>query len=135
MNRSAALLCLFPLMTQAADYAARRTSVDDVEIVQLLDNVRHIEVSIAPPVGNIAYEMKVNGQNVLWAPFYSPAELRDKQPFCCIPFLAPWANRLDDDSYWADGKKFLLNSDLGNIRRDANRKPIHGLLTFTPLWT
>ena len=81
MNRSAALLFLLPLMTQAADYAARRTAVDDVDIVQLLDNVRHIEVSIAPPAGNIAYEMKVNGQNVLWAPFYSPAELKAREPF------------------------------------------------------
>jgi aldose 1-epimerase len=135
MNRSAALLFLLPLMTQAADYAARRTAVDDVDIVQLLDNVRHIEVSIAPPAGNIAYEMKVNGQNVLWAPFYSPAELKAREPFCCVPFLAPWANRLDEDAYWANGKKFLLNAELGNIRRDANRKPIHGLLSFTPLWT
>jgi len=135
MNRSAALLLLLPMMTQAADFLARRTAVDDIEIVQLVDNARHIEVTIAPSIGNMAYEMKVNGQNVLWAPFYSPAELKAKETFCCIPFLAPWANRLDDDAYWADGRKYLLNSDLGNVRRDSNRKPIHGLLNFSPLWT
>jgi aldose 1-epimerase len=128
-------LPLLPLMTQAADYTARRTAVDDIEVVQLLDNVRHVEVSIAPSVGNMAYEMKVNGQNVLWSPVYSPADLRAQQTFCCIPFLAPWANRLSDDFFWANGKKFLINPELGNIRRDNHQKPIHGLLNFSPLWT
>jgi aldose 1-epimerase len=57
-----------------------------------------------------------------------------KPAFCGIPFLAPWANRLDGDAYWANGKHYQLNAKLGNIRRDAHQSPIHGLLNFSPYW-
>jgi aldose 1-epimerase len=133
--KPAAVALLLPLMMEAATYSTRRTAVDDIEVIQLIDADHHVEVSIAPSVGNMAYEMKVGGKNVLWAPFYSPADLKQRQTFCCIPFLAPWANRLSDDFFWANGKKYLLNPDLGNVRRDNHQKPIHGLLNFTPLWT
>jgi aldose 1-epimerase len=53
---------------------------------------------------------------------------------CGVPFLEPWANRLDQDAYYANGKKYLLNPELGNVRRDPNQKPIHGLLLFSPYW-
>ena len=51
-----------------------------------------------------------------------------------IPFLGPWANRLDGDAYWANGKRYLLNPDVVEIRRDPNGLPIHGLLLFTSAW-
>jgi len=82
----------------------------------------------------MAYELKVNGKNALWFPYHGPGEFKDRPTFCCVPFLAPWANRLDGDAYWANGKKYLLNPELGNVRRDNHQKPIHGLLNFTPAW-
>ena len=133
--KTTTLLLFLPLMTQAANYSARKATVDGIEVVQLADASRHVEVSIAPSIGNMAYEIKVAGKNILFFPFHSPAELKDNPTFCAIPFLAPWANRIDDDSYWANGKRYLLNPDLGNLRRDGNKKPIHGLLNFSPLWT
>jgi aldose 1-epimerase len=51
-----------------------------------------------------------------------------------IPFLAPWANRLDVDSYWANGKNYRLNPDVVNLRRDGNGLAIHGLLLFASDW-
>ena len=131
----AVVALLFPFMTQAANYSARKTTVDGIEVVQLADASHHVEVSIAPSVGNMAYEIKVAGKNILFFPFHSPAELKENPTFCAIPFLAPWANRIDDDAYWANGKRYLLNPDLGNLRRDGNKKPIHGLVNFSPLWT
>src|SRR5579872_5512344 len=133
--RIAAFALLVPLMSQAANYSARKTSVDGIEVVQLADAARHMEVSIAPSIGNMAYEINVAGKNILFFPYHTPAELKENPNFCAIPFLAPWANRIDDDSYWANGKRYLLNPDLGNLRRDGNKKPIHGLLNFSPLWT
>ncbi len=50
------------------------------------------------------------------------------------PFLAPWVNRIDSDSYWANGKKYQLNPDLKNFRYDAFHQPIHGLVVFTKDW-
>jgi aldose 1-epimerase len=125
--------CL-PLMTQAADYSARKAVVDGVDVVQLVDTAHNTQVSIAPSVGNMAYEMNVAGKNVLWSPYKSPGELKAKPSLSGVPFLGPWANRLDDVSYWANGKKYVLNADLGNIRRDGNKNPIHGLLNFSPHW-
>ncbi|MBZ5617212.1 MAG: aldose 1-epimerase [Acidobacteriia bacterium] len=133
--KTATLAVLLPLMTFAANYSARRTVVDGIEVVELADAAHHLEVSIAPSIGNMAYEIKAGGKNILWFPYHSPADLKARPVFCCVPFLAPWANRLDDDSYWANGKKYLLNPDLGNVRRDNHQKPIHGLLSFSPAWT
>jgi aldose 1-epimerase len=135
--RYAALALLLPLMThvmQAANFTARKTLVDGVEVVQLGDAARHMEVSIAPSIGNMAYEILVGGKNVLWFPFHSPADFKQNPTFAGVPFLAPWANRLDGDFFWANGKKYLLNLDLGNVRRDNHQKPIHGLLNFSSAW-
>jgi aldose 1-epimerase len=123
-----------PIMTQAANYSARKTIVAGIEVVQLADAARRADVSIAPGIGNMAYEFKVRGRNVLWFPYHSPAELKEKPTLCGVPFLAPWANRLDAEAYWANGREYLLNSDLGNLRHDGNHKPIHGLLSFSPAW-
>ena len=108
-------------MMQAANYSARKTVVDGVDVVQLADAASHLEVSIAVSIGNMAYEMNVGGKNVFWSPYHSPAELKAKPTFCGIPFLAPWANRIETDAYWLNGKKYLLNFDLGNVRRDQNQ--------------
>ena len=51
-----------------------------------------------------------------------------------MPFLGPWANRIAGDAYWANGKHYLLNGELGNLRRDGNKNPIHGLLNFSHEW-
>jgi aldose 1-epimerase len=133
MNRLAWTLAL-PLVLQAANYSAKRTDADGIEVVQLSDPAHATEVSIVPSIGNIAYAMTVHGKNILWNPFSSPAEMKSKQVLFGVPFLAPWANRLDQDAFFANGKKYLLNSELGNIRRDDNKKPIHGLLMFSPHW-
>lgn len=93
-----------------------------------------MQVSLATTVGNIAYEFSVGGQNLLWFPHNGPAGLRADPKLCGIPFLAPWANRLDGDAYWVNGKKYALNPDIGYLRRDSHQKPIHGLLLFSPLW-
>jgi len=133
MKRLAWVL-LIPVMSEAANYSARKSSADGIEIVQLTDRDHATEVSIVPSIGNIAYAMTVHGKNVLWSPFKSLTEMRSKPALCGVPFLAPWANRLDQDALYANGKKYLLNPELGNIRRDGNQKPIHGLLLFSPYW-
>jgi aldose 1-epimerase len=133
--KPAVLLLALPLMTQAANYSARKSVVDGVEVVQLSDAARQMEVSIAPSIGNIAYDFKVAGKNILWFPSRNLGEFQQRPSLAGIPFLGPWANRLDADSYWANGKKYNLNLELGNVRRDGNKKPIHGLLSYSRLWT
>lgn len=116
-------------------FSAITESVGGVDIIRLADDARAMEVRVAPSIGNMAYAFIVGGKNILWFPFSGPDALRAQPAFCGIPFLAPWANRIDGDAYWINGKKYLLNPALGNLRRDAHQKPIHGLLNFSPAWS
>lgn len=127
--------CLVSAMTASAQrYTASRTSADGVPIVRLSDAATNTVVSIAPTVGNIAYEMLVNGKNVLYWPYESVSDFAANPRLSGIPLLWPWANRIDGDSYWANGRKYELNDALGNLRRDGAKQPIHGLLTSWPEW-
>ena len=121
-------------ITQGADYRAERVQVEGAEVIRLADEARRIEVKIAPWMGNNAYEMKVGGQSILWAPFATLAEWKSKPAQAGNPFLAPWANRIDQPAFFFEGKKYLLNPDLRNFRLDGNGKPIHGLLVFASQW-
>jgi len=121
-------------MSNAQNYTAQKVVVEGVEVIRLADAARQVEVSIVPSIGNLAYEMKVKGRNIFWAPFSSPGELKAKPAKGGNPFLAPWANRLDQDAFYANGKRYLLNPELGNWRRDGNKNPIHGLLVFSSAW-
>ena len=115
---------------QAANYTAERLRTDGVEVVRLTDAQHRTEVSICPSVGNIAFDMKVNGKQIFAPPNGSLSEWKAKPSQAGIPFLAPWANRIDGDAYWANGKKYLINPDAANIRRDPNGLSIHGLVLF-----
>jgi aldose 1-epimerase len=117
-----------------AAFSVHRERAGGIETVRLADATRNMEVCLAPSVGNMAYAFTVNGKNLLWFPFSGPDALQAQPVFCGIPFLAPWANRIDGDAYWFGEKKFLLNGALGNLRRDGHQKPIHGLLNFSSAW-
>jgi aldose 1-epimerase len=117
----------------AETYTARKVTVDSIETIRLSDPSHGMEVSICPSVGNIAYDLRVNGKPILKSP-PSLSEWKQKPSQNGIPFLGPWANRLDGDAYWANGKRYVLNPDVVEIRRDPNGLPIHGLLLFTSAW-
>jgi len=116
------------------NYQAKRTIPDGFETIELSDAAREASLAIVPGIGNMAYRWCVRGTELLWFPFDSLRAFAEKPALCGVPLLAPWANRLDGDGYWANGRRYLLNPELGNIRRDANQKPIHGLLNFSHLW-
>jgi len=119
---------------KAANYAVEEKTIDGAAVIRLSDAGHAAEIAIARSVGNMAYQFRSGGEEILWFPYTAPAEMAAKPAFCGIPFLAPWANRLDGDAYWANGKHYQLNAKLGNIRRDAHQSPIHGLLNFSPYW-
>jgi aldose 1-epimerase len=125
---------LVSAMTNQVNYYCEQVTVDGIEVVRLIDMAHRIEVSIVPSLGNNAYEMKVGGKNIFWSPYQSLKELKDKPVQAGNPLLAPWANRLDGDAFWANGKKYLLNQGLNNYRYDANHQPIHGLLVYAKEW-
>ncbi len=133
-NPKLGALLLLAFMAQAANYSAEKTKIDGFDVVKLSDTARHTEVLIVPSLGNNAYSMTVNGQQVLYSPYEKLAQFKEKPALLGVPLLAPWANRLDQDAFYANGKKYVLNPDLGNLRYDQNHHPIHGLVAFTDRW-
>jgi aldose 1-epimerase len=111
----------------AQRYSARRTG----EVVQLEDAASRTVVSVTPSVGNMVFEMKVNGTNVLWWPFSTVEEFKARPAMSGIPFLGPWANRLDEQAFYANGVRYPFDMSLGNVRGAI---PIHGFLTTNPDW-
>ena len=129
-----AALFLLPSMLLASNYTVQRLTVDGFEVIRLADASHALEVSIVPSIGNLAYDMKSHGTAVFWSPYQTLAELKAKPTFLGNPFLAPWANRLDVDGFWANGKYYALNPTLKNFRYDPNHQPIHGLVSYSPHW-
>jgi aldose 1-epimerase len=115
-------------------FLAQQISVDGVPVIRLTDSKRGIEVSILPSIGNIAYEMKVHGQNILFFPDVKLSDFQKRPMQTAIPFLAPWANRMDDTGFWANGKKYNFDEAMGNFRKDNHGLPIHGLLSGLTKW-
>jgi aldose 1-epimerase len=120
-------------MSPATEYSAQTTVIDGVSAVKLGDAAGKTEVTILTGIGNIAYRMLVNGKKMSCGrPRTNVAQFASAPAMGGVPFLWPWANRIDQDAYYVEGRKYLLNPELGNLRRDGNQKSIHGLLLFTP---
>ncbi len=118
----------------SAQFSASQIEVEGVPVVRLRDAGGGARVSIAPTVGNIAYEYAVNGKNAFWHPFDSVSAFAAAPKLSGNPLLWPWANRLDRDGFFANGKFYALRPELGKIRRDGAEQPIHGLLLFSDAW-
>jgi aldose 1-epimerase len=125
--QTAVALALLAALPALAQYSARQEG----DLVHLEDAKNHTVVSVITSVGNVAYEMKVNGTNVLYFPSATLDDFRQRGGLSGIPFLGPWANRLDEPAFYANGKKFTFNPDLGNVR---GNNPSHGFLSSAKQW-
>jgi aldose 1-epimerase len=124
LTKIAAVLVAAPLLAQ---YSVHREG----DLITLQDAKSQTTVSIIPSIGNAAIAMKVKGQDVLRFPYASVDEFKGRPGLAGIPFLGPWANRLDETAFYANGKKYNFNMDLGNVRGPI---PIHGFLSYTKDW-
>jgi aldose 1-epimerase len=133
------LICVFTLVAvyawgfagatrarQAAPYSAVTTG----DLVRLEDTRAGIVVPIVIPMSN-AYEMVVKGHQVIRKTFKELAEFREKPGLNGIPLLAPFANRLDEPAFYANGRKYNFDLELGNVRGPI---PIHGFLSAAKDW-
>ena len=111
----------------AQQYAARTEG----DVVRLEDRLRETVVTIVPSVGNQAIEMRVKGHNVLRWTYASVADFKAKPGMAGVPFLAPWADILDEQAFYANGKRYAFDMDLGNVR---GARPGHGFLTTASQW-
>ena len=131
MQRVLTLVAVLASIVFAVPAEAQYAATRDGDIVKLDDQKNQIVVSIITSVGMIAYDMKVKGHAVLRGPA-SIDEFRAKPAgLPGIPLLAPWANRLDEQAFYANGKRYAFDMGLGNVNGAI---PIHGFMTRTDQW-
>jgi len=126
-----AILLLAAASSPAQPYTARQVEDHGVAVVRLSDAAHGVEVAIAPSIGNCAYEMKVHGQNILHFPYDDITGFPRGNEQCPVPLLAPWANRMTEQGFWANGRRYAFNLGLGNLNPAMQ---MHGLLSNSPLW-
>jgi len=115
----------------AATKAAPRYAVKKIgDIVQLRDNKADATVSVLTGTSN-PYEFVVHGKNVLSMNIPSTTALRNNPGLNGVPFLGPFANRLDEMAFYANGKKYNFDAELGNVRAPI---PQQGFLNSTHDW-
>ena len=129
--KNAAVTLILSVVCAAQNFKVEQTSDHGIPIVHLFDAAAGVEVSILPTIGNRAYEMKVHGKNILYFPVSDISQVQKTPGLNGIPFLAPWANRLGEQAFWANGRQFPFNMTLGNVRGAI---PSHGLLTNSRFW-
>jgi aldose 1-epimerase len=123
-----ASMLVLPGLAGAAQAHYSVTTTGDV--VQLRDTRADVVVSVLTPVSN-AYEMVVKGQNIIRMNIRSVDEMRARPGLNGIPLLAPFANRLDETAFYANGRKYNFDLELGNVRGPI---PIHGYLSGASDW-
>ena len=112
--------------TPAARYSVRTIG----DIVQLRDAKAGATVSVLTGTSN-AYEFVVHGKNVISMNIPSTTALRNNPGLNGVPFLGPFANRLDEMAFYANGKKYSFDPGLGNVRGPI---PQQGFLSSTHDW-
>src|SRR5262245_57762983 len=114
----------------AAQAQGRYTAKQTGDVVQLRDNQADVTVSVMTSVSN-AYENVGKCHNVIRIPFATVDDFRARPGSNGIPLLAPFANRLDEQAFYANGKKYNFDMELGNVRGTI---PIHGYLSGAKDW-
>jgi aldose 1-epimerase len=94
--------------------AQRYTAKQDGDVVTLTDATAKMNVAVYTPMGK-AWQVQVNGQNLVRTAASLDA-FKANSGLTGIPLLAPFANRLDQTAFYANGKKYNFDLELGNVR-------------------
>ncbi len=126
---------LFPALLAAQTYSVSVHDVEGHATYHLRDAARQMDVGVVPDMGNIVYTFQDHGKDVI-VPIPSLTGFLKTHWFCCgIPFLAPWADRIDQNYFYFQDKQYRFNESLGNLLHvPPTHFIIHGLLVFDPHW-
>jgi aldose 1-epimerase len=117
------------------NFSVGKKKVEGHTTYHLRDHKRKMEFGLVPDIGNWGYSLNVKGTEVFYAPASLEQYIKDRGLGSGNPLMAPFANRIDRDYYFFEGKKYLLNGDLGNfLRTSPTNFPIHGLLSYDKRW-
>jgi aldose 1-epimerase len=100
------------VVTPAA--AQRYSAKQDGDVITLADNTARMNVAVVASMGK-AWQIQVNGKNLVRT---SPSleSFLANTGLNGMPLLAPFANRLDETAFYANGRKYNFDLELGNVR-------------------
>jgi aldose 1-epimerase len=101
------------------------------DVVTLSDKQAAVDVRVLTTASN-AYQMTVKGEDVIRKTWNTLDDIRPRMGLNGVPLLWPYANRLDEQAFYANGKKYSFDPGLGNT--GTNPIPIHGFLTTADAW-
>jgi aldose 1-epimerase len=127
-QRLALAVILVGLWTTPA-LAERYTVKRDGDVVELTDTAAQMNVSVVWTMSN-AWRVQVKGRDLVRASA-TLADFEARPGLNGVPFLAPFANRLDETAFYANGKKYNFDLELGNVRGPI---PSTGFVNGSKAW-
>jgi aldose 1-epimerase len=128
---TAAIVCVMLGVSPSASAQARYRATQTGDIVELQDTQTQLVVNVLTTASN-AYRMTVKGEDVIRRTWASIDDIRGRMGLNGIPLLWPYANRLDEQAFYANGQKYTFDPGIGNTGRGA--VPMHGFLTNATAW-
>jgi aldose 1-epimerase len=124
------LLALVLLAVFAAPAAAQRyTAKQDGDVVELVDTQSQMTASVVWSMSN-AWRVQVKGKDLVRVSA-TLADFESRPGLNGVPFLAPFANRLDETAFYANGRKYNFDLEQGNVRGPI---PQTGFVNGTKAW-
>jgi aldose 1-epimerase len=104
-----------------------------VRLVTLRDPSSSVTAQFVPDAGMIGTSLTDSGVELLGQRGGLDAYIAAGKTMG-IPLLYPWANRLGDNTYTAEGATVTVTPGKNGVRPDPNGLPIHGVLAAYPGW-
>jgi galactose mutarotase-like enzyme len=107
---------------------------DELPACVLHDDEADLHATWVPSAGMLGASLVHRGEELLWRGAGVGGYARERK-FMGIPFLHPWANRLDEFGYSAGGHDVALDKSSPLLLLDDHGLPIHGLLNADSHWS
>lgn len=104
-----------------------------MRVVTLRDPASPLAAKFVPEAGMIGTSLSDDGVELLGQRRGLDAYVTSGKTMG-IPLLYPWANRLSENTYTAEGVTTTLTPGENGVRADPNGLPIHGVLAAYPGW-
>ncbi len=109
--------------------AQRYTAKQEGDVIAITDNTSKMNVEVVVSLGK-AWKIQVKGQNLVRTSATLEAFVANSG-LNGMPLLAPFANRLDETAFYANGKKYNFDLGLGNVRGPI---PSTGFVNGSKAW-
>jgi len=123
------LAAVFVLACAAPSAAQRYTARQTGEIIELVDTTAQMNVEVVASMSN-AWRIRVKGHDLVRTSETLEA-FKAAPGYNGMPLLAPFANRLDQTAFYANGQKYNFDLELGNVRGPI---PSTGYVHGSTLW-